>query len=106
MVVVMVVVVVVVAVLLMVVAVLLVVVVVVAVLVVVVVVVVMMMMMVSARLACLFFISCIFHNDHFQLYSTETHFSSHRPKFTTNSGKGKSIAKTVQTIKVYGVVEE
>jgi alanine dehydrogenase len=57
---------------------------------------------VSARLACLYFISCISHDDHSQLQSTETHFSSHMTKFTINSSKGKNIAKTVQ--KVYGAV--
>ena len=71
-----------------------------------VVVVMVVVVVVSTRLACLYFISCNIHNDHSQLRSTETHFSSHRTKFTTNSGKGKSIAKTVQTTKVYGVVAE
>ena len=62
--------------------------------------------LVSARLACLYFISCIFNNDHSTLQSAKTQFSSHRTKFTTNSDKGKSIAKTVQNTKVYGDVEE
>ena len=80
--------------------------VVVTVVVVVVTVVVVMVVVVSARLVCLYFISCTLHNDHPQIHLTETHFSSHRTKFTTNSGRGKSIAKTVQTMKVYGVVGE
>jgi hypothetical protein len=33
---------------------------------------------VSARLACLNFISCVFPNDHAKLHYTKTHFSSHR----------------------------
>ena len=69
------------------------------------VVVMLVVVVVNARLASLYFISCIIHNDHSQLPTTETHFSSHRTKFTINVGEGKCMAKTVHTMKLYGAVD-